>query len=185
MHLVEVGEAALGERPEQVQGGRRLVVRLDEALRIGDAGFLGRRGIVGDVAAEGGQHPVADGLGGRGPGFGELAGDAAQLDDRNAGAVGEDDRHLEDDLELVPDGVGGEGVEGLGAVARLQQERAPLSDVAQRGRQPAGLACKHQRGQGGQALQDVVEAALVRPLRLLARGAGAPTARRPGSTHNP
>src|SRR2546430_15773352 len=54
--------------------------------------------------------------------LGELAGDPPHLDHRQPGGIGQDDRHLEDDLELVADRVGGEVVEGLGTLARLQDE---------------------------------------------------------------
>ena len=48
----EVGEAALGERPQQVERRRRLVVRLHEPFGSGHAGGLGGVGVVDDVAAE-------------------------------------------------------------------------------------------------------------------------------------
>ena len=127
--LVEVGVAALGEGPQQVQRGRRLVVRLEQPVRIGDPGRLGGRDVVDQVAAERRQGELADGLGGRRAGLGELAGDAADLHRGHARGVGEHHGHLEDDLELVSDGVGAEGVEGLGAVAGLEQERLAVGHV--------------------------------------------------------
>ena len=76
-----------------------------------------------------GQLDAVDGLGGGRAGLGELAGDAPDLHDGHAGRVGEHDRHLQDDLELVADGVGREGVERLGAVAGLEQERLAVGDL--------------------------------------------------------
>ena len=38
VHPGEVGETALGERPDEVQRRRRLVVRLHEPLGVGDPG---------------------------------------------------------------------------------------------------------------------------------------------------
>ena len=70
-------------------------------------------------------------LGGRGARLGELAGDAADLQRRDARAVREHDRHLEDDLQLVADVVGREVGERLGAVARLQQEALALAHARQ------------------------------------------------------
>ena len=78
----EVGEAALGERPDQVQRRRRLVVRLHEPLGVGHPGGGVERRAVDDVAAERRQVDVALALGGAGAGLGELAGDAADLHDR-------------------------------------------------------------------------------------------------------
>ena len=118
----EVGKAALAEGPQQVQRGRRLVVGLHQALGVGHPGGGGGRRVVHDVAAEAGQVDVADALGGRRPGLGELAGDAAHLHHGDAEGVGEHDRHLQDDLELLPDVDGRERLEALGAVAGLEQE---------------------------------------------------------------
>ncbi len=42
VHAGEVGETALGERPEQVQRGGRLVVGLHEPVGVGDARSFGR-----------------------------------------------------------------------------------------------------------------------------------------------
>ena len=132
VHLREVGEAALGEGAQQVERRRRLVVGARPgASGSGTAGVGDRSVVVDDVAAERRHLDVADALGGDGAGLGELPGDAADLHDRHAGAVGEDDRHLQDDLQLVPDRVGGEVGERLGAVARLEQE-----GLARRPRRP-------------------------------------------------
>ncbi len=81
--------------------------------------------VVDHVPAERVDDLVADPLGGGAAGLGELPGDPAHLDHRHAGAVGQDDGHLEDDLELVADAVGGELGEGLGAVAGLEHEARP------------------------------------------------------------
>ena len=51
VHLRQVREAALGERPQQVQGRRRLVIGGDESFRIGRAGRSGGRQVVDDVPA--------------------------------------------------------------------------------------------------------------------------------------
>ncbi len=73
VHEREVREASLGERPQQVERRGRLVVPLDEPLRVGDA-RLGRRLVrVNDVAAEGGQLDPVHELGRPGPRLRELA----------------------------------------------------------------------------------------------------------------
>ena len=118
----QVGEAALGERPQQVQRRRRLVVGLHEPLRVGHAGRGGRGLGVDDVAAEAGELGPVDELGGRRAGLGELAGDPSHLHHGHADRVGEHDRHLQDDLELLPDADGREVVEALRAVAGLEEE---------------------------------------------------------------
>ena len=76
-----------------------------------------------------GQVDVADALGRARAGLGELAGDAADLHDRHAHRVGQHDRHLQDDAQLLPDVVGGELLEALGAVAGLEQEGVAGGDL--------------------------------------------------------
>ena len=130
VHPAEVGEAALGERAQQVQRGGRLVVGLHQPLGVGDAGGLGGRVAVDDVAAEAGQLEVADLLGVAGARLGELAGDAADLHHRHAERVGEHDRHLQDDAQLLAD------VDGA---------RTPRS--SRRSRRPAaGTRCRRRPG---------------------------------------
>ena len=120
--LGEIGETALGERPEQVERRRRLMVGGDHAAGVSRS-RLGRGGlVVDDVAAERRDLHPAHVLGGQRAGLGELPGHPAHLDHGHARAVGEDHRHLEDDLQLVPDGVGAEVGERLGAVAGLEHE---------------------------------------------------------------
>ena len=102
--------------------------------------------------------------------LGELPGDAAHLDHRHAGGVGQHHRHLQDDLELVPDGVGGELGEGLGAVAGLEQEGVAVGHVGQLRGEVARLAGEDERRQGGQPRLGLLEGVRVGPLRLLRRG---------------
>ncbi len=184
VHLGEVGKAAGGERPEEVQGRRRLVVGGQHPGRVRNP-RLGRRAVVvDDVAPEARQGEIADPLGGRGPGLGELTGDAAQLDHLDAGAVGQHDGHLEDHLQLVPDGVGGEVGKGLGAVARLEQECPAGGDLGEGRPQAPCLPGEHERGQDGERLERGLEGRRVRPFRLLGSRQVAPGARGPGVVHS-
>jgi len=52
VHLVEIGEAALRECADEVQGRRRLVVPLEHPLRIGSPRVERRRLAVDHVPAE-------------------------------------------------------------------------------------------------------------------------------------
>ncbi len=62
MHPGEVGEPALGERPDQVERRCRLVVGLHQAIGVGSPGSRGGRRGVDDVPAEAGQVEIADPL---------------------------------------------------------------------------------------------------------------------------
>ena len=89
------------------------------------------------------------------------------LHHRHPGAVGEHDRHLQDDAELVADVVGAEVVEALGAIAGLEQKRPPGRDLGQGGGEVAGLPGEHQRRKAGQLFERLVEGGLIGPGRLL------------------
>ena len=140
VHLGEVGEAALRERAQQVQRRRGLVVALRASAR--DRGraprrSARRRGSCGRGTT--GISPSADLLGRRRARLRELAGDPTDLHHRQRGAVGQDDGHLQEDLQLLADRDRRELVERLGAVARLEQERAARGDLG-RARRAAARA---------------------------------------------
>ena len=80
------------------------------------------------MTAEDGDDPVADRLGGRGAGLGELAGDASDLDHRLAGAMSQDHRHLQEDAKEVTDVIGAMlGIDATTALALATARR--LRDV--------------------------------------------------------
>ena len=138
-----------------------------------------RHVVVDDVAPEHRQLDIADELGRRRAGLGELPGDAADLHDRDTRAVGEHDRHLQDDLQLVADRVGGEVVEGLGAVAGLEQERPAGGDLAERAGQAARLAGEHERWERRELGENLGVRGGIGPWRLLGSGARVPRGRVP------
>ena len=131
----EVGEPTLRERAQQVEGRRALVVRGEQSRGVGRAVVLGEGLVVDDVSPKALEGDAVAGLGLTRAGLGKLPGDATDLDDRHTRRVGEDDGHLEDHAQLVPDGVGGAGVEGLRAVAGLEEKGATRGDVGQFGLQ--------------------------------------------------
>ena len=106
--------------------------------RVGDAVGGGELRAVDDVAAVAGQGVVADGLGVRRAGLGVLAAHAAELDDRDLGAEGQDDGHLQHDAEGVADDVAGVLGEAFGAVAALQHEGAGRRRRGRAGRAGCG-----------------------------------------------
>ncbi len=116
--LGEVGEATLGEGAQEIERRGGLLVRRHEARRVGAPRVFVECLVVHHVPAERVEFGVADALGRRRARLGELACDPSDLDHRHAGRVGERDRHLQDDLQLVADGIGREVGERLGTVAR-------------------------------------------------------------------
>ena len=95
MDAVQVGVAALGEGAQQIERRRRLAVGLHHARRLGVARRRVEFDIVDDVAAIGGQRHLALLLDIGRARLGELAGHAADLDHRQAGAKGQHHRHLQ------------------------------------------------------------------------------------------
>ena len=167
-----------------------MVVALEHPVGIRHARLRRRCVVVDHVAAEDrdlAERRLLDAVRTR---LHELAGDAADLEHRQRGAVGEHGSHLEQDLQALAHGdrrVGGaavgqpvEVVERLGAVARLEQERPAGGDVGQRGANLARLAGEDERGLGVQAAADLRGVRLVGPLRLLERLAVPPGRRGPG-----
>ncbi len=120
VRVLEIGVAAGGEGAQQVQRRGRLAVRLELAARIGLPRFRAEVDVVDDVAAIGGQRDAVDGFEVGRAGFGELAGDPADLDDRRPRRKRHHDRHLQEDAEEVADVVGRMLGEALGAVAALE-----------------------------------------------------------------
>ena len=119
MHLGEVGEAALGECPQQVERRSGLVVALQHPLGVERP----RRGrglvAVQHVPAERRQLDAVHQLRRAGARLDELPGDAADLDHRQHRAVRQHRRHLQDDLQPLADADRREVREGLCAVAGL------------------------------------------------------------------
>ena len=145
MHAAEARVAAMREGAQQVQGRGRLVIGLDQALRIGRARFRGELRAVDDVAAIARQLDAVALLGRRGARLGELAGDAADLHHRRGRREGEHHRHLQEHAEEVADRVRAVVLEALGAVAALKQESIAGRDPRERLLQVARLAGKNQR----------------------------------------
>ena len=69
-----------------------------------------------------GEFYAVDGLGATRSGFAELPCNPADFHHRHTARVLENGCHLQDDLQLVADGIGGADVEGLGTIAGLEQK---------------------------------------------------------------
>lgn len=145
---VQVGEAGGELGADVVERGSAVHVCGNEAVGVGCAVFGGVA--VEDVAAKGGRGHAVEELGRAGAGLGVLAGHAGNADDGLRGGMDKDEAHLQQQLHLGIDGVGGAVVEQLCAVAALQQELTAEGDVAQLVLEGDNLS----RGNdGGQSLQ--------------------------------
>ena len=99
--------------------------------------------------------------------LGVLPGDAAELDDRHRRAVGQHDRHLQQHAHLAGDVGLRARLEGLRAVAALQQERLAARDRGQPLAQLVDLGRDDERRHAREGQRHLAQHHLVRPLRLL------------------
>eukprot|EP00983_Pelagomonas_calceolata_P009338 302265-Pelagomonas_calceolata.AAC.3 len=175
LHEVQVplrhpGQATVAtgaEATQQVERGSGLVVGLHEALRVGDARLGRELRAVDDIAPVRGQRHAIDGLVVGGAWLGELAGDAAQLDDGDAAPEGEHYRHLQQHPVEVPDAVGAELTEGLRAVAARDDKGIATGSLGHALLQRAALAREDERGHLGNLAKHLVHSCPVGVLGLL------------------
>jgi len=123
--VMEVGEAAVDQRPDEVEGERRALVAAQEELRIGPPALGRELGVVDDVAPVGGQHLSVPLLGRLRARLGVLPHEPPHPDHPPLAAVDEHEAHLQEDLQLRGDRRGGAVGEALGAVASLEEEALP------------------------------------------------------------
>ncbi len=145
MGVLQVGVAAGGERPQQVQRRRRLSVGLDLAAWVGLARLSRKLDVVDDIAPIARQGHAADRLDAGRAGLGELACDAADLDDRRGGRKGHHHRHLQEDAKEVANIVGRMLAEAFGTVSTLQHEGFARHGAPERPLQFARFAGENER----------------------------------------
>lgn len=174
VHLAQVGVTAGGEGAHQVERRGGCVVHPLQALGVRDAGLLVEVEAVDRVAPVGRQGHAVAGLGALGAGLRVLPRDTAHLHHGHGGGVGQDGAHLEQRLQLVSDVVGGHGVEGLGAVAALEQERLALGHRRKAGAQLIALACEDERRIRLEVRDHIAQSLGIGVLRLLRRGKVSP-----------
>jgi hypothetical protein len=180
VNLSEVREPALGKRPKEVERGSALVIRAQQAPGIRLAPRSIERVVVDGMPPEDGEPKPTQLLALRRPWLGELPRNASDLDDRDAGRIGKHGRHLQDDLQLVPDGVGRELRERLGAIAGLQEEGLSPTHPCKGSLEAASLPGEDERWELAQFVHHRVQPAGVGPLRLLRRDVRPPRGGRPG-----
>jgi hypothetical protein len=170
LRVVEVGEAALDQGADEVDGQPGPLVAAQQERRVGDAVRRRPGRPVDQVAAVGGEGHAVPRLQVLAPGLGVLAGEAAHADHPAAGAVDEHQAHLEEDLELAGNGVRGALLEALGTVAPLEEEALAARRLRELRFQALDLPGGHERRQAGQLAQDLLQPRRIRILRLLERG---------------
>lgn len=159
------------------------MVGLQQAVGVRDAAFLVETDAIDDIATVSGQGDAVDGfIVGRAR-LGELASHAPDFDHRAASGEGHDNGHLQQHFKRVTDLCGGELGKALGAVATLQQERAPLGHLGKLAAQLPGFAGEDQRRVTGQALLDLQQMCGVGVAGLLLDRQGAPAVGAPRLAH--
>lgn len=183
MDVLEIGVTAHGKGAQQVERRRGLAIGHDLTFRIGHACLLRELYAVDDVAAVARQRHIALLLDARRARLGELAGNAAHLDDRLLRTEGQDDGHLQEGAEEISDRIGAMLGEALGAVAPLQQEAAPLGNVGKRALETARLSGEDKWRILGKTRFHAIEHCEVRIVRHLLNGFLPPAVRSPSLCH--
>ena len=179
--MMQIREAAVDQRPDEVQRERRALVAAQQQGRIGLSGLLGELWAVDDIPAIGRQgHPIT-GLGVGGARLRILAGHATDADDGTFEAVDEHQAHLQQYLETLGDAARIAVLEALCAVSTLQQEPIPPLGGGELAKQSFDLPRDHDGRQSGELCHHSIECHAVTVVRLLSRreslpGGGAPFA---------
>ena len=174
MRVFQIGKAAGGKSPDEVERRRRLVVGLQLPRRIRHAGRGGKIIAIDNIAAIAGQLDAAHGFAIRRARLGELPGDTADLDDRRPRAKRQHHGHLQENLEEIADIIGRMLAKGFGAIATLQQEGLARRNLGQSLLQLARLARKHQRRKTRNLALDIAQGLQVGIDRGLQNGLFAP-----------
>mmetsp|Transcript_20286 Transcript_20286/g.29335 ORF Transcript_20286/g.29335 Transcript_20286/m.29335 type:complete len:326 (-) Transcript_20286:429-1406(-) len=116
----DVGIPARGKGAEDVQGLCRLVVALDHEVGVVLAGLRGGVLCVDDITAVAWEFHAVHHLSWRRARLGKLSGHASNLDHRHGATKCQDQGHLQDDTERVPNSVHIELFERLSAVTAHQ-----------------------------------------------------------------
>ena len=181
---LEIGEAAGGERPYEVERERRVLVAAEEQARIGAARVGVELLAIHQVAEVAGERRAVARLGGARARLRVLPGEAPHAHHRSLHPVDQDQRHLEQDLELVGDVVRGAVGEALGAVSSLEEEHVPLGGLGELRLQLLDLPRGHQRRQAGEIPHHLLQARGVRIGGLLQRRPLLPGRRTPIHVHS-
>jgi hypothetical protein len=182
---VQVGQATPRVGADHVHRRGRVRVGAHQPVRVRDPLLEDRLQVVDHVAAVRRQ---AERVGVRGSRLRVLTGHPADLDHRNARPVRQDDGHLQQRAGGALQVRLGVEVEGLRAVAALQQERLAPRHVGQPHAEVVDLAGRDDRRHRRQRGEDGVQRGAVRPQRLLG-GRQVPPPVQPGKqlgeTHGP
>ncbi len=181
--VLQIGIAALCERAQKVQRSRGLAVGHFLTSRIGNACLSGELRTVDDVAAIDRQLDAVLRFRIGGTRLGELAGDAADLDDRLRRAEGQHHGHLQEYAEEVADIVRAMLGKALGAVTALKQEALAFGDRCELLLELACLTCKYKWRISTKTGLDIAQSLSVRIVRHLLDGFASPGSRCPVLAH--
>ena len=161
METTEIGISTGRKGPEDVEGLGTLMVGLDHVEGVVPTSLLGELLGVDDVTTVRGQGDAVLDLIRFGTRLGELSGHASNLDDGHGTSKGEDQAHLENDAEGIPNMIDVELIEGLGAVTTHEEETLSVAGAGQLLMQRADLAGKDEGAASLQFLDGLAKFGLV------------------------
>src|SRR5688572_27569024 len=181
LRVMHVREPAVDQRSHEVERQRGALVATQEQLRVRFAIGRGERGPIDQVAAIARQGDAIARFRVRRARLCELAGDAADANQRLLESMQQHDAHLQQDLELARDGIGIAVGETLRAVAALEQEALAALRGGQFGLELIDFPGHHDRWQARELAEDSREPFLVLVDRLLEGRQALPAVGRPAA----
>ena len=134
LRMVQVGEAAVDQRAHEVECERRALVTAQQQFRVGGTRLGGELRAVHQVAAIARQRDAAARLGIGRARLGVLPGHASDADDRLLQPVQQHQAHLQQDLQLLGDGV------RFAIGERSRRSRPPAAGTPRRAARPPGAS---------------------------------------------
>jgi hypothetical protein len=179
LRVVQVGETALDQGPDEVQGQGRVLVAAQQPFRVRPSRLRVEFDAVDQLTPIRGERDAVAGLGVRRSRFGILPGEAPDANDLALEPIGQHQRHLQQNLELVGDDIGPALVEPLGAGATLEQKALPDGRLSELLFEALDLPRGHQGRQLPQSIHRPVQSRLIVIGRLLEHRPFEPRSRSP------
>ena len=167
LRMVQIREPALDQRAHEVQGQRGALVAAQQQLGVRRTRLGGEFRTIDQVSAIARQRDPAARLGVRRAGLGVLTGHAPDADDGFLQSVQQHETHLQQDLELLGDGVRFAIGKRFRTVTALQQKRLPALGGGEAPAQRLDLPGDHDRRQPRDVRHNPLECARIRIHRLL------------------
>ena len=159
--MIHVGKAAVNQTANEVHCHGGMPVPFQQQFRIAAPGFRREFRVVNHVSAISGKRNAVARFPFFGTGFGVLTAKTSNADNFLLAAVGKNQTHLEQNLQLAGDLRAGAAGERLGAVAALQKKRFPFRRHGKLFFERFDFPRRYQRRKAFQLEQNLVQLCLI------------------------